>query len=120
MLYGAYRLNWLCLALSPAALFLLIIYSYTKRFTWLCHLVLGVTCACAPVGAMACGYWTICVSSAGDGAANTLWVAGFDIIYGCQDYDFDRQHGLYSIPVKFGVKTLCGLRVCFTPLRCFA
>jgi 4-hydroxybenzoate polyprenyltransferase len=104
MLFGAYELNWLCLALSPVALFLLIIYSYTKRFTWLCHLVLGVTCACAPVGA-----W-LAVTGRFDflplvmGAANTLWVAGFDIIYGCQDYDFDRQNGLHSIPAQFGVK----------------
>lgn len=51
MLLGAWKLNWVCLALSPVALFLLIVYSYMKRFTFLCHLVLGVTCACAPVGA---------------------------------------------------------------------
>ncbi len=104
MLFGAYKLNGLCLALSPVALILLVIYSYCKRFTYLCHLVLGVTCACAPVGA-----W-LAVTGRFDflplvmGAANTLWVAGFDIIYGCQDYDFDRKNGLHSIPVKFGVK----------------
>lgn len=104
MLYGAYKINWLCFALSPIALFLLIIYSYCKRFTYLCHLVLGVTCACAPVGA-----W-LAVTGHFDfvplvmGAANTLWVAGFDIIYGCQDYDFDTQNGLHSIPARFGVK----------------
>lgn len=104
MLFGAYKLNWLCLALSPAALFLLIIYSYTKRFTWLCHLVLGVTCACAPVGAWLAVTGRFAFLPLVMGAANTLWVAGFDIIYGCQDYDFDRRNGLHSIPVKFGVK----------------
>lgn len=104
MLYGAYRLNWLCLALSPVALFLLIIYSYCKRFTFLCHLVLGVTCACAPVGAWLAVTGQFELLPLVMGAANTLWVAGFDIIYGCQDYDFDKQYGLHSIPVKFGVK----------------
>jgi 4-hydroxybenzoate polyprenyltransferase len=104
MLFGAYKLNWLCLALSPIALFLLIMYSYCKRFTYLCHLVLGVTCACAPVGAWLAVTGRFEFLPLVMGAANTLWVAGFDIIYGCQDYDFDRQNGLHSIPVKFGVK----------------
>jgi 4-hydroxybenzoate polyprenyltransferase len=104
MLFGAYRLNWLCLALSPVALFLLVIYSYCKRFTWLCHLVLGVTCACAPVGAWLAVTGRFEFLPLLMGAANTLWVAGFDIIYGCQDYDFDRRSGLHSIPVQFGVK----------------
>lgn len=104
MLFGAYKLNRICLILSPAALFLMIIYSYCKRFTYLCHLVLGVTCACAPVGA-----WLAVTGKFGlipllMGAANTLWVAGFDIIYGCQDYDFDRANHLHSIPARFGVK----------------
>ena len=104
MLFGAYKLNWICLALSPVALFLLIIYSYCKRFTFLCHLVLGVTCACAPVGAWLAVTGRFEFLPLVMGAANTLWVAGFDIIYGCQDYDFDRKNGLHSIPVKFGVE----------------
>jgi 4-hydroxybenzoate polyprenyltransferase len=104
MLFGAYKLNWLCFALSPVALFLLIIYSYCKRFTYLCHLVLGVTCACAPVGAWLAVTGRFEFLPLLMGAANTLWVAGFDIIYGCQDYDFDRQNGLHSVPVRFGVK----------------
>jgi 4-hydroxybenzoate polyprenyltransferase len=104
MLFGAYKLNWICLALSPVALFLLIIYSYCKRFTYLCHLVLGITCACAPVGAWLAVTGQFEFLPLVMGAANTLWVAGFDIIYGCQDYDFDRQNGLHSIAVKFGVK----------------
>ncbi|MHB8065324.1 MAG: UbiA-like polyprenyltransferase [Ruminiclostridium sp.] len=104
MLFGAYKLNWVCLALSPIALFLLIIYSYTKRFTYLCHLVLGVTCACAPVGAWLAVTGEFALVPLIMGAANTLWVAGFDIIYGSQDYDFDKTNGLHSIPAKFGVK----------------
>lgn len=104
MLFGAYKLNWLCFALSPVALFLLITYSYTKRFTYLCHLVLGVTCACAPVGAWLAVTGRFAMVPLIMGAANTLWVAGFDIIYGCQDYDFDTQNGLHSIPAHFGVK----------------
>ncbi len=109
MLFGAWQLNWLCLALSPVALFLLIIYSYTKRFTFLCHLVLGVTCACAPVGAWLAVTGEFAWTPLLMGAANTLWVAGFDIIYGSQDYDFDVANGLHSIPAKFGVKN--GLRI---------
>ncbi|WP_455714870.1 4-hydroxybenzoate octaprenyltransferase [Anaerosporobacter sp.] len=103
MVYGAYKLNWICLLLSPVALFLMIIYSYCKRFTYLCHLVLGVTCACAPVGAWLAITGKLNLIPLFMGAANTLWVAGFDIIYGSQDYDFDTQNGLHSIPVKFGV-----------------
>lgn len=104
MLVGAYKLNWVCLVLSPVALFLLIIYSYCKRFTYLCHLVLGITCACAPVGAWLAVTGEFSLLPLVMGAANTLWVAGFDIIYGSQDYAFDKENGLHSIPVRFGVK----------------
>ncbi len=104
MLFGAYKLNMICLILSPVALFLMIIYSYTKRFTFLCHLVLGVTCACAPVGAWLAITGEITWIPLVMGAANTLWVAGFDIIYGSQDYDFDKANNLHSMAVQFGVK----------------
>lgn len=104
MLFGAYQLNWICFLLSPVALFLMIIYSYCKRFTFLCHLVLGVTCACAPVGAWLAITGKLSFLPLFMGAANTLWVAGFDIIYGAQDYEFDKANGLHSIPVTFGVK----------------
>lgn len=97
-------LNTLCLLLSPVALALFTLYSYTKRFTWLCHLVLGVTCAGAPVGA-----WIAVTGSLGFvplilAAVVALWVAGFDILYGTQDIDFDRKEGLYSIPARFGLR----------------
>lgn len=104
MLIGAWQLNLVCFLLSPVALFLMIIYSYCKRFTYLCHLVLGVTCACAPVGAWLAITGKLSLLPLFMGAANTLWVAGFDIIYGSQDYEFDKANGLHSVPVKFGVK----------------
>lgn len=113
MVFGAYKLNWICLALSPIALFLLTIYSYTKRFTFLCHVVLGVTCACAPVGAWLAVTGEFHVIPLLMGAANTLWVAGFDIIYGSQDYDFDRANGLHSIPARFGVKNALRMAMVF-------
>lgn len=103
MLLGAAMLNPLCLLLSPMALFLMFSYSYTKRFTWLCHLVLGVTCACAPVGAWLAVTGRFSLPPLLLGGANCLWTAGFDILYGSQDYDFDRANGLHSIPVRFGV-----------------
>ena len=113
MLFGAYKLNSICLILSPAALFLMIIYSYTKRFTFLCHLVLGVTCACAPVGAWLAITGEISWIPLVMGAANTLWVAGFDIIYGSQDYEFDKSNKLHSIPVQFGVKNALRIAMLF-------
>ncbi len=82
MVLAAAKLNTICLLLSPIALFLMTIYSYTKRFTWACHLVLGVTSAAAPVGAWIAVTGKITLLPLIMGAANTLWVAGFDIIYG--------------------------------------
>lgn len=104
MVFAAWKLNIICLLLSPIALFLLIIYSYTKRFTWACHIVLGITSAAAPVGAWLAVTGKITLLPLVMGAANTLWVAGFDIIYGAQDYDFDTKNGIHSIPAKFGVE----------------
>lgn len=109
LVFSAWRLNPLCMVLSPAALFLMFIYSYTKRFTWLCHIVLGITCACAPVGAWLAVTGRFSPDALVIGAANCLWVAGFDIIYGAQDYEFDKANGLYSIPVRFGIP--CALKI---------
>ena len=103
-IFAATRLNPLCVKLLPVALFLFVVYSYTKRFTWGCHLLLGITCAGAPVGAWIAVTGNISFTCLVLGAANALWVAGFDIIYGTQDVDFDREQGLYSIPAVFGVK----------------
>ncbi len=86
-------LNWQCLLLSPVALLVILGYSYTKRFTYLCHFVLGLGLALAPVGA----YLAVLY-----GGIVLLWVAGFDIIYALQDEGFDREESLYSIPVRLG------------------
>jgi 4-hydroxybenzoate polyprenyltransferase len=110
---SAAMLNPLCLILSPVALFLMVFYSYTKRFTWLCHLILGVTTACAPVGAWLAVTGKLAWTPLIMGAANTLWVAGFDIIYGSQDYAFDKANGLHSIPEHFGVKNALGIAAAF-------
>lgn len=113
MIIAAAMLNPLCVLLSPVALFLLIIYSYTKRFTWLCHLVLGVTSAAAPVGAWIAVTGSITWLPLFMGAANVLWVSGFDIIYGSQDYDFDTVNGIHSIPARFGVKNALHIAAAF-------
>jgi 4-hydroxybenzoate polyprenyltransferase len=103
MLVAAWMLNPLCLALSPLALAFLLGYSYTKRFTWTSHWILGFT-----DGIAAGGGW-IAVRSGFDPPALvlwfavTVWIAGFDLIYACQDVDFDRAHGLQSVPARFGV-----------------
>jgi len=95
-------LNPLTLKLSPLALSLTLLYSLTKRFTWLCHLVLGVALAFSPLG----GYVAVKGSLVGFPLPLSLgvlfWVAGFDTIYACLDADFDREEGLYSMPSRFG------------------
>ncbi len=101
---SAYMINPLCFLLSPIALFLFFIYSYTKRFTWLSHMVLGITCGGAPVGGWIAITGELSLTPFVIGAAVAFWVAGFDIIYATQDIEFDRTQGLFSIPAKFGLK----------------
>lgn len=103
LMISAYQLSTLAFKLFPIAVAVLVIYSYTKRFTWTCHLFLGAALGLAPLGA-----WIAIANSfhpapvlLGIGVA--FWVAGFDIIYACDDYEFDRKEGLYSIPAKFGI-----------------
>lgn len=103
--YGAARLSTLCLLLSPVALAIVFWYSLAKRYTSYTQLFLGLAMAVAPVGG-----WIAAGGRAGLepwllGLAIGLWVAGFDILYACQDVEFDRQHGLRSIPTRFGVGT---------------
>ena len=100
---AAYNLNPLCFALSPVALAIVFFYSWTKRFTWLSHLVLGISLALAPVGAWIAVTGGIALPPLVLGLAVLFWVAGFDILYACQDRDFDRDSGLHSIPVRFGL-----------------
>jgi 4-hydroxybenzoate polyprenyltransferase len=103
LVLAAWELNPLALALSPVALVVLLLYSYTKRFTSWSHLVLGFCLGMSPAAA-----W-IAVTGQLDPrmlilcAAVTLWVAGFDVLYACQDLDFDRAAGLYSVPKRFGI-----------------
>lgn len=118
MLVSAAMLNLICLILSPIALILMIGYSYTKRFTWLCHVILGVTTAAAPVGAWLAVTGNLSLIPLVMGAANTLWVAGFDIIYGIQDYEFDKANKLRSIPVKFGIRKALNISSTFHLLSC--
>lgn len=101
---AAYKLSWLAFILSPLVLFAFVFYSYTKRFTWLSHYCLGITIGLAPLGA-----WIAITNDVSFGAISlslgvALWVAGFDIIYACDDFKFDRATGLFSIPARFGIE----------------
>lgn len=95
-------LNELCLYLSPVALTVVLGYSYTKRFTWLCHLVLGVGLALAPVGAYVAVAGQFTAAPVLLGVVVLLWVSGFDVVYALQDEAFDRSQGLRSVPSRFG------------------
>jgi len=103
--FAAWQLNTICLILSPVALAIVFWYSLAKRYTAWTQLFLGLAMAVAPVGG-----W-LAVGGRGGwepwllGLAIGAWVGGFDVLYACQDIDFDRAHGLRSIPVRFGVPT---------------
>ena len=111
--YACAMLNSLTLILAPFGLFLTLFYSVTKRFTSLCHLILGVALAFSPIG----GWVAVQGSFSGYPLALSLgvifWVAGFDTIYGCLDADFDRQAGLYSLPARIGKKNAFRLAAIF-------
>ncbi len=103
LVFAAAMLNPLAFKLSPVALLIVLGYSFMKRFTWGTHFFLGLSLACAPVGA-----WVAIRGDLGTipltlGFAVLLWVAGFDIIYACQDLEFDQHERLFSIPKRFGV-----------------
>ena len=102
--FAAYMLNPLCLRLAPIAVFFFILYPYTKRFTWLSHVVLGVAISGAPLGAWIAIRGSIDVDILPLCIAVVFWLAGFDVLYALQDLDFDQSRGLYSIPARFGVK----------------
>jgi 4-hydroxybenzoate polyprenyltransferase len=114
----AYYLAPLCFALAPVALAPLVLYPYAKRFTWACHYVLGFAQAVAPVGAwvaVAHGFGRAptgvdsrsapFLSAIWLGLAVGTWIAGFDLIYACQDVESDRREGVHSLPARFGVAT---------------
>jgi 4-hydroxybenzoate polyprenyltransferase len=102
-LFAARELNPLCFRLAPVALGIVMFYSFTKRFTSLAHLVLGFSLGIAPAAAWIAMQGSLDPRILWLTAAVTLWTAGFDIIYACQDYAFDVQSGLYSIPRRFGI-----------------
>lgn len=109
LFFAAYQLNLLAVELLPIAVFFLVIYSYTKRFTWACHFVLGIATGLGPIGGWIATTGQIDLKSVILFLTVALWIGGFDVIYACQDVEFDREQGLYSIPARFGVKT--GLQV---------
>lgn len=96
-------INMLTLILAPVALFVVLIYSYTKRFTSLCHFVLGLSLAIAPIGAYISVTGTFATAPLLYSAIVLLWSTGFDIIYALQDEDFDKENSLKSIPAKLGI-----------------
>ncbi len=103
LVLAARQLNPLAFKLSPLAIALLLGYSYTKRFTWLSHIVLGICLGMAPIAAWIALRGRISASVLLLGAAVTLWTAGFDIIYACQDVEFDHTFSLHSIPRRYGI-----------------
>lgn len=100
---AAFQLNMLAVQLLPVAVFFLVFYSYTKRFTWLCHIVLGMTSGLAALGGWVAVTGNISWTAAVLYLSVVCWIAGFDIIYACQDVEFDRKEGLHSIPSRFGI-----------------
>ncbi len=111
--FACWMLNSLALQIAPFALALTFFYSLTKRFTWLCHVVLGIALAFSPLGGWAAaagslsGYpWLLSLGV-------LFWVAGFDVVYASQDAEFDRQAGLYSMPASLGRKNAFRLAITF-------
>lgn len=102
--FAAYMLNPFCFYMSPVPFIVFILYSYTKRFTFLCHIVLGVALGIAPIGAWAAVTGSVNAGIVLLGLAVLFWVSGFDIVYACQDIDFDRDEGLFSIPRYLGLR----------------
>jgi len=104
---SAWMLNLTAFLLFPGALFFLVVYSYSKRFTWMSHFILGFTDGLAPAGAWVAitgTFWRVEDLPAWLLLfALTVWIGGFDLIYACQDVEFDQREGLKSIPVRFGI-----------------
>ena len=101
---AAFCINPICFFLSPVALFVILFYSFTKRFTALCHLVLGLGLSLAPIGAYLAVTGHFSLLPVLFSLAVIFWVSGFDIIYALQDIDFDQSQNLYSIPSLLGIK----------------
>ncbi|MFZ5943027.1 MAG: UbiA-like polyprenyltransferase [Bacillota bacterium] len=104
LLWSTYELSPPHVIYLPIIMFILVGYSYTKRFTWVCHLVLGAAISFAPLGGWIAVTGTMEVPAFILTGVVACWIAGFDIIYAIQDYEFDVKTGLHSIPVRFGIK----------------
>ncbi|WP_217556262.1 UbiA-like polyprenyltransferase [Paenibacillus sp. GbtcB18] len=103
LFWSAYHLNLLSVYLLPVAAFFLVFYSYTKRFTWACHFVLGITLGLAPLGGWVAITGGITPAALVLFITVAMWSAGFDLLYACQDVEFDREEGLHSYPSRFGI-----------------
>ncbi|MFB6362482.1 UbiA-like polyprenyltransferase [Paenibacillus elgii] len=103
LFWAAYHLSPLAMKLLPVAVFFLVFYSYTKRFTWTCHLILGMTVALAPLGGWIAVTGEFSLAALVFYVAIVFWLAGFDTIYATQDVEFDKKEGLHSIPARFGI-----------------
>ncbi len=112
-LVASYLINFLCFLLAPIALLIILGYSYTKRFSWLCHVFLGLGLSLAPIGAYLAVTGAFHILPLLYSVAVITWVAGFDIIYALQDIQFDQDHNLQSIPAKFGLSKALWVSSCF-------
>ena len=104
LVFAAWQLNPLAFALSPVALAVVMGYSYTKRFTAFSHFWLGLALSISPVGAWIAITGSFALPPIILCLVVLLWTAGFDIIYACQDVNFDRKHGLHSVPAEIGIR----------------
>lgn len=102
-MFAAYQLNTLTLILAPVAAFYVVAYSYAKYYTWASHLILGWADAIAPAGAWIAVTGSLDPQAVLLASAVAFWIGGFDIIYSCQDYEFDGKYGIHSIPRRFGM-----------------
>lgn len=101
--YAASQLNGLALALAPVAAAYVVLYSYAKYYTWGCHFLLGWALGIAPSAAWIAVNGRLDPEAALLSFAVATWAGGFDVVYGCADYDFDMQYGIHSLPKKFGI-----------------
>ncbi len=109
LIFASWKLNLLTFFLSPVAIFLVCFYSYCKRFTSLAHLFLGLAIGAAPIAAWIAVSGTLELSALILGASVLTWIAGFDVLYALQDYEFDKRSGLKSIPTRFGISGSLGI-----------
>ncbi|MDQ0299444.1 4-hydroxybenzoate polyprenyltransferase [Salibacterium salarium] len=117
---SAFQLNMLSVYLLPIAVLFLTVYSYTKRFTWLCHVFLGFTIAIAPLGGWVGATGTLQGEAFLLFIAVAFWIAGFDVIYATQDQEHDQKEGIYSIPARFGITKALYISRSFHTISLFA